>query len=206
MSIYTEIIALQDATEFIGGITQNNAQAAKLAINQILQRGGMSLIQQTMYSQIGFPSNYLSGDRLRVSKFATEKDLEGAILARKRATSLARFAAGGTPVGSRTRLGVRVQVKKGNSTIMKGAWLVRLNKGASLTEDQFNIGLAIRLKPGESVPDKHTTHQSWLIPGVVALLYGPSVDQVFRGVADQVGPKIGELVATEFFRQFARLA
>jgi hypothetical protein len=45
----------------------------------------------------------------------------------------------------------------------------------------------VRLKPGEqAVMGKKTTHQSWLVPGRVALLYGPSVDQVFRQVADDV--------------------
>jgi hypothetical protein len=40
----------------------------------------------------------------------------------------------------------------------------------------------------------------------VALLYGPSVDQVFAEVADKVAPTIGDLVAAEFHRNFARLS
>ena len=89
--------------------------------------------------------------------------------------------------------------------MLKNAWLERLNKGASLTEDNYNVGLAVRLKPGERLLNKRATHKSWLVKDKVALLYGPSVDQVFSSVADDVIPEMGELMSTEFFRQFARL-
>jgi len=128
------------------------------------------------------------------------------ILARKRATSLARFAAPGTPLGLRKGSSVTVQVKRGSRTVLRNAWLVRLRRGASMSEDNFNVGLAVRLKPGESLGNKKSAHKSWLIPNQVALLYGPSVNQVFDDVAESQGPEILNLVATEFFRQFDRLA
>jgi hypothetical protein len=83
---------------------------------------------------------------------------------------------------------------------------VRLRKGASLTQDNYNVGLAVRLKPGERLSNKTAAHKSWLIPDSVALLYGPSVDQIFRDVAGDISEPVAALVADQFFRQFARLA
>ena len=40
--------------------------------------------------------------------------------------------------------------------------------------------------------------------GEVALLYGPSVDQVFRDVSEDIAGPVGNMVATEFFRQLTR--
>ena len=45
-----------------------------------------------------------------------------------------------------------------------------------------------------------------LLSNNVYLLYGPSVDQVFRSVADDKTPKILSDVTAEFLRQFARLS
>jgi hypothetical protein len=97
-------------------------------------------------------------------------------------------------------------VQKGKTTYLKNAFLVKLNKGASFSEDHYNLGLAVRLSAGEALANKRTQHKSWLVPGRVALLYGPSVDQVFAEVADKVAPTIGDLVAAEFHRNFARLS
>lgn len=180
--------------------------AMQMAINTVSTRSGMSLIKKNMLNEIAFPSGYLNADRLKVTKRATKSNLEAVITGRKRATSLARFVTSGTVVNSRRKAGVSVRVKRGKTTYLKNAFLVRLKKGASLSEDNYNIGLAVRLSSGEALANKRTQHKSWLVPGKVALLYGPSVDQVFSEVADKVGPKIADLVATEFFRNFERLS
>ena len=176
--------------------------AARMAINDTATRQGMTLIRKEMMEDVAFPRGYLAGDRLKVVKRATNANLEAVILGRKRATSLARFATGPTVFNGKG--GVQVRVKNGRTTYRKRAFLVRLRKGASLEEDNYNVGLALALRPGERV-NKRTDHLSWLEEGRVALLYAPSVDQVFGGVADQVAEPIGDLVSTEFFRQFARL-
>lgn len=200
-----EINALDDAIQYFERIPDVSARAARLSINQVATRGGMRLAQDAMYDEAAFPKGYLSGDRLYVSKYASESDLEAVIVGRKRATSLARFASG-QALGSTARAGVRVQVKNGSSVHLRRAWLVRLRRGASLDEDNYNIGLAVRVKPGESIAGKYSEHSSWLVPGAVALLYGPSVDQIFRDVAGQISEPIGQMVADEFFRQFSRLS
>ena len=175
--------------------------AMRMAINDVATRGGMALIREEMTDQIAFPSGYLTGDRIGVTKRATNASLEAVITGRKRATSLARFTSARSV---NQKGGVSVRVTKGRTTYLKQAWLVRLKKGASLDEDNYNIGLAIRLRPGEKL-NKKTVHQSWLVAGQVALLYGPSVDQVFQEVAGDVVDPVSEMVEDEFFRQFARL-
>lgn len=203
--ITSEFEGLDAMRDYIASFPKRTPRAARLAINTVISRKGMKLLQDEMYDQVAFPKNYLKGDRLFVRKFARETDLTGIILGRKRATSLARFAAPGTPIGSQARAGVRVMVNRGSSVTLRNAWLVRLRRGASLTEDNFNVGLAIRLREGERIAGKFSTHSSWLVPGQVALLYGPSVNQVFDDVAEEQGPQVLNMVSDEFFRQFDRM-
>jgi hypothetical protein len=128
--------------------------------------------------------------------------LVASVVGRQRPTSLARFAVGGT-VGAKGGVTVRV---KGSSTFMKDAFLVRLRQGNALTDDGFNLGLAIRLKEGMTLNKRDTSRMVHLEQNVV-LLYGPSVDQILRNeAAEAETPEIVGAIATEFFRQFARLA
>lgn len=188
--------SILDAVEFFERLPVETTKAAQLAINTVSNRGGLTLIRRSILDEIAFPRDYLTGDRLKVAQNATSANLESIIAARHRPTSLARFAASGTSIGSRARIGVRVTVKKGNTQMLKQSWLVRLNNG--------NIGLAVRVKPGEDIGNRNDPVRVWLSPGV-ALLYGPSVDQVFRDVAEKVAPPISVMVQREFLRQFARL-
>lgn len=206
MSAFAEFDGLGAAADFFQRMPELNAKAASLAINQVAQRGGLDLARTSILDEIAFPRNYLNADRLGVTKFAKPNSLEAVITGRKRATSLARFAAPGTPIGRGLGSGVRVQVKSGHSTVMRRAWLVRLKSGASLNEDKYNVGLALRVNPGEKISNKYKAHTAWLVPGAVALLYAPSVDQVFREVSDEIAPRVGDMAAAEFLRQFSRLA
>lgn len=181
------------------------ARAMRLAINGTVKGKGMTTIKKQMLDEIAFPNGYLNAERIKVTTLATDTRLEAAITGRKRATSLARFVTGNPVPNSRRHDGLSVRVKSGRTTYLKNAFLVRLNKGASYSEDNYNVGLAVRLKPGEQLTNKNSNHKAWLVPGKVALLYGPSVDQVFSGVATTVSPVLGEQVAAEFYRQFARL-
>lgn len=188
---------------YLDAAPQHAARAMRLALNTVAQRSGMALIRNSIRDQIDFDRNYLTGNRLEVAKRATDNSLSVTIRARKRATSLARFASG-QALGPMAN-GIRVRVKNGKSTQIKRGWLVRLKKGASLTEDNYNVGLAVRLGPGEEIAHKRTAHSSWLVKDQVALLYGPSVDQIFRSVSEQIGEKLARQVAQEFYRQFERL-
>lgn len=206
MSVQVDIVGLESAELFFEMQPQRSAMAASRAINQILTRSGMALARDTIMEQIAFPKDYLTGDRLAVSLYATPGNLIGALKARKRATSLARFATG----GAINVPGVSVQVRRGKTEFLRKAFLVKLKRGASFDEDNYNVGLAVRIKAGEKIVDKRTTHRSWLEgsadAGGLALLYGPSVDQVFREVADRIEPGILDLLAAEFFRQYDLLS
>lgn len=192
-------ISLLDAITGIGRIPEVTDKAAALAINTVANRSGMTLLRKSIMDDIAFPRDYLNTDRLGVRQQANPQRLEAVISARHRPTSLARFVAPGTPLGSRARIGIRVQVsRKGAAkTFGKYAWLTTLKNG--------NIGLALALKAGETLDNRYG-EPAWLVPGRVALLYGPSVDQVFRHVSEDQAPKIGRLVNDEFLRQFARFS
>ncbi|EAA4270124.1 hypothetical protein EAN16_21095 [Salmonella enterica] len=207
MPVNVLAIGSDELKEYLEQVPEIANNSIRMAINSVAAGKGMTLIKKSMTDEIAFPTGYLNADRLKLTKRATTSNLEAVIVGRKRATSLARFVTGGAMVTNSKRPGgVQVRVKKGKTTYLKNAFLVRLNKGASLTEDQYNVGLAVRLSAGESLSNKRSQHKSWLVPGRVALLYGPSVDQVFAEVSGTVAPKIGDMVAAEFHRNFARLS
>lgn len=199
-----EVSALDGLQTYFQTFPDTANQAARLALNSVAKGKGMTLIRRNMMDQINFTRAYLTGDRLGIARYATDSRLEVVIRARDRATSLARFASGSP--GSTAKKGVMVRVKKGRTLLLKRSWLVRLKAGASLSEDNYNVGLAVRLGPGEKITKKKTDHQSWLVKGSVALLYGPSVAQVFDDIRNEVTTPIADLVEAEFLRQLARIS
>lgn len=172
-------------------------KAAVMSINQVVERDGLAMMRSDINSQVAFPTGYLKNDgRLSVTRRAREGSLEAVITARDRPTSLARFTSGQTPASTR-KGGVTVEVKRGKAVHMKKAFLVNLKNG--------NLGLAVRLKPGESLANK-TYGKPVMLAKNVYLLYGPSVDQVFQTVAEESLPELGTMVSKEFLRQFTRLS
>lgn len=145
--------------------------------------------------KINFPGNYLdpSSGRLVVSKRARTADLESIITARRRATSLARFMLTGTP----NKQGVVIQMKKGKTTELKGAFPIKLKAGSANLDTKSNMGLAIRLKegkrPNRAYAPKKIGPNLWL-------LYGVSVDQAFKYVKDEEAPKANLYLESEFMR------
>jgi len=194
MSAVITANSLKSLQRFFDDLPDIAEEAAVLAINDTVQREGLTLIKKDMRDQVNFPAGYLEGGRLRPTRFAGRGRLEAVIRGRDRATSLARFAPGQTPANTRGQ-GVRVGVSKGSSKVNKRFFLRKLKNG--------NTGLAIRLKPGESLGQ---TSGAVEIGDNVFLLYGPSVDQVFRGVADDRAAEIIGIVEAKFLRQFGRLA
>jgi len=178
--------------------------AARLAVNATLRRGRAAAAREVR-AQANLPARYVSGDggRLRISRFAQGRELEGAIQGRARPTSLAQFVTGGAAVGKRG--GVNVSVKPGTSRHMPRAFLVKLRQGAGRTDTKFNLGLAMRLKPGETIKGKHSFRK---LAGNVYLLYGPSVQQILlhgadgaeKGVFVDIAPSLGDFFEQEFHR------
>jgi len=175
-------------------IPANITRAAVMAVNKTVDRTRASSAR-AMRAQVNFPARYLSGNdsRLAVTQRASRENIAAMITGRFRPTSLARFAKG-TPESTRKAGGVRVEVAPGFAKFMKRAFLIRLRAGA---EDLSNIGLAIRLKPGESPQNKKKMVQ---MQNGLWLLYGPSIDQVFRTVADDEAPGAADFLEQEFSR------
>lgn len=188
-----------DELKRFDGADQRIRLAAARAINRITRDGRVE-IARDIRQQVNFPASYVSPSqkRLYVSEQATSGRLEGKITARGRATSLARFVQGNPRRGQ----GVRVEVAPGQSRFMRRAFLLRLPQGRSDVDTRYNMGLAIRLKAGETLRNKAEVRR--LSKGLY-LLYGPSVNQVFRandgsGVATDLAPKLTDDLADEFLR------
>jgi len=152
-------------------------------------------------SEVNFPASYVNpGEkRLYVSKKAQRADLEARITARTRATSLARFVVGGP---SKITEGVQVMVHPGKARLMRRAFLIKLRSGKSEIDTKNNLGLAVRLKPGETLRNKTDAQK---LDRNLYLLYGPSVAQVFRarddsGVASDMSPEVVKDMEREFLR------
>jgi hypothetical protein len=89
----------------------------------------------------------------------------------------------------------KLKIDAGSTTMVDYAYLLRLNAG--------NMGFAIRLRKGESV--KGSSRSYPIGDTGFHLLYGPSVDQVFRTVRDDIEPELVKNLNSEFNRQFQRL-
>lgn len=196
---------------FLDDMDQNVLTAAKLAVNDAT-RFALRQSSREIRRQIKFPAHYLSGanGRLKITRFAKEGDLEAAVGAQRRATSLARFATGNLQVGGGKRAaGVRVEVRPGSARRIKRAFLIKLRSGNSQTDTQFNLGLALRTKNGEKPAGAYKPKS---IGKNLWLLYGPSVDAAFinagskgGGVAQQLSGDIARELEDEFNRQMERL-
>lgn len=193
------IDALQDFLEVAPDVTK---RSAALAMNTVIPRKGMTRYKKAMRTQIAFPSGYLEDeDKFGVTRSATPEHLESVISARQRPTSLARFATSGA-VGQE---GLAVKVKAGHTRRLRKAFLVRLKSGTVLDNDNYNLGLAVRV-PGGQFRNKKDASRMVHLAKDVFLLYAPSVDQVFKGVAQTETPAVLDEIETEFYRQFGRLS
>lgn len=197
MTVFVDAFGLRDFDRYVamGSATAN--RAARLAINDTAERKGLKLARDAMIAQVAFPAGYLNPPRFSLRYKATDARLEAGIAGRQTPTSLARFTGRSSrPRGRGTR--ISVQVRPGSSVELPRAFLITLRSG--------NLGLGVRLRPGEVL---HSTVGAKIIVSGplkgVALLYGPSVDQVFRTVAVDISPPLLAALQTEFLRQFARL-
>lgn len=190
---------LAEFARFTESLPELAVEAAYLAVSDT-SRDAVPLLKREMRKQINFPSSYLTSDRIGVRRKPTRVTLEAVISGRDRPTSLARFAEGATVANSRKRP-IFVRVKAGKQTRLNRAFLVTLKNG--------NVGLAIRLPKGQSPSNAYKpvalTRGGGRETGAW-LLYGPSVDQVLRGVSDDVQPDILGMLDRNFFRQFTRLS
>lgn len=185
--------------------------SARLAINQTAERRAIPLAREMMLSQVAWPTGYLTervnGEpRFGIHERATTGKLVASIRGRFQPTSLARFTrqrpgsrTTRRHARARTRVPIKVQIHPGRPIELKRAFLINLRSG--------NLGLGIRLRPGEVLAN--TVGAKLITSGPLAgvsLLYGPSVEQVFRSVASDIMPDVSRYLETEFLRQFIRLS
>lgn len=185
--------------KFTGEITGKMQQAAVRAVN----RGAAATrtdAAREIISQVNLSASYLSpsNGKLVVKGIASAANMQASVFSEASTVSLARYVTSGA-VGQKG--GVTVQVKKGHSVYLKNAFLIKLKRGTTLDKDNFNIGLAIRLKPGESIRNKNIKMMK--NGGGLALLYGPSVSQSFDRILgfNQYAERAADIVASEFDRQ-----
>lgn len=196
MTVFIEARGLLDMQHFFERAPAIATRAARYAINDTTERKGLKIAREAMLTQVNWPGGYLNPPRFALRYRATDESLVAAIGGRQTPTSLARFTGRRTATRGQR---ISVTIHPGRTVELKRAFLINLRSG--------NLGLGIRLKPGEvlhgSIGAKLIT--SGPMAGV-ALLYGPSVDQVFRTVAVDISPPILDALATEFLRQFDRLS
>lgn len=203
MTVQVDLAAVLGLEDYLEAAERNTRVAAAFSMNDTLSGPrGLGVYREAINAQINFPAGYVDDpNRFGMDQRATPDNLVASLVARQRPTSLARFAVGGA-VGSKGGVTVKV-ARGGRSATFKTGFLVRLRSGSSM--DGNNLGLAVRLSPGV-VLDKRDTSKMVHLESNVVLLYGPSIDQVLNtSVADAETPEVIDNVATEFYRQFARL-
>lgn len=153
-------------------------------------------------SELNLTQQYVkSGARLGVSGRASAGNLEAKVTGRDRPTSLARFSSSAQAFG-RQKLSPTVSVARGSpGRRIPGSFFMRLRKGNS--GELGNVGLAVRVKPGESVPGKRV--QPKASKSGLAMLYGPSVGQAFRSAAPRAAGPTSDKVVQSLLREFDRM-
>lgn len=206
MSARITAVNLLDIEEFLQSQPETARTAARIAINSTTARKAVPQLRRAMKQEVAFPPGYLEDpQRFGQSKKATNADLSASIVARFRPTSLARFS-NDSPEGARRTGGVRVKVNpSGGARRIGGAFFVKLRRGRD-TSDGFNVGIAIRLQPGQTLRGRKKGGQGVQLAPNLYLLYGPSVDQVFREVSVAESPEIATELQREFVRQYVRLS
>lgn len=191
---------LDQLSAFFREMPELASRAAVFAVNDG-STFARRLSSKEIRDQVNLSAGYLlDNGRLTITKKARGDDIEAVVTGRNRPTSLARFAST-APTFGRKRRGIRVKVARGGGgATMKRAFFVKLRSGKNL--DNYNIGLAVRTADGK--PPKNTRGATPIFDGAY-LLYGPSVGQVFYDVASHIAEPVGDQVASNFVRHFARL-
>lgn len=176
-------------------------RASSIAVNDTA-RYALKVGEEQMLKEVRFPAGYLDEpERFWISQYAREDLVEAKVTGRARGTSLKRFALGDpTPASTRgvggKGPGVTVEIAPGRVKTISSAFVIALKNG--------NFGVAVKVKNGsiQGFIKKHSFSSAQLANSFY-ILYGPSVDQVFRSVAQKVAPLVSAELSSEFSRQLA---
>lgn len=179
-------------------------RAEVLAVNEAA-RYGRAEGSRKIVQEVAFRKSYVLKN-LYVKNKARAGRPEAIIEGRFTPSSLAQFAT--TPLRFGRQNGVRVRVKAGGGArLMRRAFYTKLRFGNKALGEMFNVGLAIRLKKGETIQGKRVSKKLREDKnGATYLLYGPSVNQAFFFVRDEIAPAVQNRLNSEFIRQLARLS
>lgn len=177
-----------------GTLEEDIQRIAVQAVNHAADFG-RTRAQEQGQREIAFPNGYLApgAKRLQVTQRAQLGRVQATIFGQDRPTSLARFATKTTADDQ----GVLVQVRKGRTKRLRRAFFMKLRRGNS--ETQNNLGLAIRLPKGKQPNVAYKPKE--IAPGLF-LLYGPSVNQMLRVLAEN---GLTQTIAKEAENEFTRL-
>lgn len=192
MNVQIETRGFDKFEQMIRNAGRVGNQAAAYALNDTaLFARRLSSVQ--IRKELNLAAGYIS-QRLAIRKHAGPEDLEAIVRAEDRPTSLATFSNSPRRFG-RQRLSPRVKVSAGGSNKpMRGAFFLRLSGN--------NVGIAVRLKPGERVRNKR--QMSGTSSGLY-LLYGPSVGQAFGSVAEKNLSQISDYAEVRVAHHLERL-
>lgn len=206
MTVDVTFRGLDDVRKLVSGMPERVDAASAFAINEAA-RYGHAESSRRIREQVAFKASYIGsaedpGARLRIAKRARPTDLTAVIAGRTRPTSLAQFMTG-AKLGRGGYVRVRVSARNGAKTI-PGAFPMKLRRGNVYDPGSANQGVAVRLKDGK-LPSGLNKKQMVQVDGSLYLLYGPSVDQVFRDVRYEVREPVADVLESSFLRHFARL-
>lgn len=205
MSNYALFIdGLSEQIDALNALDPEILRVVRMSVNKGADFGRAEAARQ-IGRQLNLPARYISGSngKLTVTSKATSSTLEAKIGARSTPTSLARYSTDRDPRASRKRGGVNLAVKPGGARFMPRAFLIKLKAGSSSIDTNYNLGLAIRLRPGEQIDNKRIRAKR--VESNLYVLYGPSVSQAFinasgSGVAEDITPDILDKMENEFLR------
>lgn len=208
MTVEVGFRGLDDVRKRVAGIPETVDRASAFAINEAVTFG-QAESSRRIREQVAFKASYIGSSddpnaRLRVSKKARVGDLEGVIAGRMRPTSLAQFMTG-AKLGKGGYARVKVSAR-GAARRIPNAFPMKLRRGTGVYDpENANVGLAVRLQDGK-LPGGMNKKQMVQVSGNLYLLYGPSVDQVFRDVRVEVQAPVGDVLESSFLRNFGRLS
>lgn len=174
-------------------------RAASMAINRAAKKA-RTWAAREVGAQVNLPARYINDkDKgIQVRRTARKGDLVAIVSGRRRPTMLHRFATGWATRSKGFRRGAKVRVKRGGAArLMKRSFEMPLKSG--------NMGLVVRTG-GEKPYGAYKPMPLYKGQSSLWLLYGPSTDQVFNTVREDIAPDVAKFAATEFTRHFKRLA
>lgn len=185
-----EQIGLSVAIEHMEELPVSIKAALVRSVNAVVPKA-FDLSVERITGQVALTPAYVRS-RLYISQRATTTDPMAVISGRVRSTQLRRYQ--GTQLYTKAKIpgkkrlaGVSVKVKAGGSTkVLKHAWIIKLKYGDADAKLGLTRGIAQRTGPGRND---------------FRILYGPSVDQVFRDVKDEIRPDVQQMLADEWIKQ-----